>query len=167
MISADLARRTVMPLARRTVMPATLAVALGVALAAMSRGVAVSAVLPLVLLASIVWVAWLERVLPYRPEWNRARGDLLADALYLPTTSLVAALMRPAVVTAGVGLASLALRALRPRALAARLAARRSSSRSRGRWSSSSPTGRTAGSTRCRGSGGSTPRTTAPSASTG
>ena len=88
-----------------TVMPVTLAVAIGVASLAMARGVAVSGILPLVLLASILWVAWLERVLPYRPDWNRPRGDLLADALYLPTTAGVAALVRPAVATAGVGIA--------------------------------------------------------------
>jgi len=91
---------------KRVVMPATLAVAIGIALVALSRGVMVAAILPAVLFASIVWVAWLERVLPYRPDWNRARGDLLADALYLPTTGLVAALMRPAVATVGVGVAS-------------------------------------------------------------
>ena len=94
-----------MKLLSHTVMPATLAVAIGVAIAALANGVAVSVILPLVLLASIVWVAWLERALPYRPEWNRARGDLLADALYLPTTSVVAALMRPAMATVGVGFA--------------------------------------------------------------
>jgi sterol desaturase/sphingolipid hydroxylase (fatty acid hydroxylase superfamily) len=86
-------------------MPATLAVALGVAILAMAKGVAVSVILPAVLLASIGWVAWLERILPYRPDWNRARGDLLADALYLPTTAAVAALVRPAVATVGVGIA--------------------------------------------------------------
>jgi hypothetical protein len=90
-----------------TVMPATLAVAIGVASLAMASGVAVSGVLPLVLLASILWVAWLERVLPYRPDWNRPRGDLIADALYLPTTAGVAALVRPAVATVGVGIAGL------------------------------------------------------------
>jgi sterol desaturase/sphingolipid hydroxylase (fatty acid hydroxylase superfamily) len=87
---------------RFVVMPATLAAAIGAALLALDRGVAVSVLLPAVLLASILWVAWLERVLPYRRDWNRARGDLLADALYLPTTSAVAALMRPAVATVGV-----------------------------------------------------------------
>lgn len=91
-----------MKLLSHVVMPATLAAAIGVAIAALANGVAVSVILPLVLLASIVWVAWLERALPYRPEWNRARGDLLADALYLPTTSVVAALMRPAMATVGV-----------------------------------------------------------------
>ena len=94
-----------MKLLSHTVMPATLAVAIGVTILALANGVAVSVILPLVLLASIVWVAWLERALPYRPEWNRARGDLLTDALYLPTTSVVAALMRPAMATVGVGFA--------------------------------------------------------------
>jgi sterol desaturase/sphingolipid hydroxylase (fatty acid hydroxylase superfamily) len=91
-----------MKLLSTTVMPATLAVALCIASVALTRGVPVSVILPLVLVASIVWVAWLERVLPYRPDWNRARGDVLADALYLPTTSAVAALMRPAMATVGV-----------------------------------------------------------------
>ncbi len=88
-------------------MPATLAAALGVALLAFANGVAVSVVLPAVVLASMVLVACLERVLPYRPDWNRARGDLLADALYLPTTGAVAGLMRPLVATLGVGLGGL------------------------------------------------------------
>ena len=87
------------------VMPATLAAAIGVASLAMAKGMAVSVILPSVLFVSIVWVALLERVRPYRPDWNRARGDLLADALYLPTTAAVAALIRPAVATAGVGIA--------------------------------------------------------------
>ena len=43
-----------------------------------------------------------ERVRPYRPRWNQPRGDLLADALYLPTTPAVAALMRPLVAAVGV-----------------------------------------------------------------
>jgi sterol desaturase/sphingolipid hydroxylase (fatty acid hydroxylase superfamily) len=84
------------------VMPATLAAALAAALFALAHGVAVSVVLPSVLVAAIVWVAWLERALPYRPEWNRSQGDVLADALYLPTTSAVAGLMRPAMATVGV-----------------------------------------------------------------
>jgi sterol desaturase/sphingolipid hydroxylase (fatty acid hydroxylase superfamily) len=88
-----------------TVMPATLALAIGVAILAMAKGMPVSVILPSVLFVSIVWVALLERVLPYRPDWNRARGDLLADALYLPTTAAVAALVRPAVATASVGVA--------------------------------------------------------------
>ena len=87
-------------------MPATLAVAIGVALVAFAHGVAVSVLLPALLVAAILWVALLERVLPHRPEWSRAQGDLLADALYLPTTSAVAALMRPAIATLGVGMSA-------------------------------------------------------------
>ena len=94
-----------MKLLAHTVMPVTLAVAIGVAILALAQGVAVSVILPSVLFVSIVWVALLERVEPYRRDWNRARGDLLADALYLPTTAAVAALVRPAVATAGVGVA--------------------------------------------------------------
>jgi sterol desaturase/sphingolipid hydroxylase (fatty acid hydroxylase superfamily) len=83
-------------------MPATLAVAIGAAIVALERGVAPTVVLPVVFVTAMVWVAWLERVLPYRPEWNRAQGDLLADALYLPTTSAVVGLVRPAIATVGV-----------------------------------------------------------------
>jgi len=86
-------------------LPGTLTAAVAAALVAFRHGVAIEAVLPAVLFTSILWVALLERVLPYRPHWNRAEGDLLADALYLPTTSAVAALMRPAVATVGVGVA--------------------------------------------------------------
>ncbi len=89
----------------RTVMPATLIAVIGVASVALSNGVAVGVILPSLLLASILWVAWLERTLPYRSDWNHARGDLLADALYLPTTAAVAALVRPAVAAVGVGIA--------------------------------------------------------------
>jgi sterol desaturase/sphingolipid hydroxylase (fatty acid hydroxylase superfamily) len=84
------------------VMPGTLAVAIGASLLALSHGVAPTVILPVAFVAAMVWVAWLERVLPYRREWNRARGDLLADALYLPTTSAVIALVRPAIATVGV-----------------------------------------------------------------
>ena len=86
-------------------MPFTLAAVLGGAIFAMQQGAPPTALIPPFFIASILWVAWLERALPYRPDWNRARGDLLADALYLPTTALVAALVRPAVVTLGVGIA--------------------------------------------------------------
>jgi sterol desaturase/sphingolipid hydroxylase (fatty acid hydroxylase superfamily) len=83
-------------------MPGTLAVAIGGAILAMAHGVAPTLVVPVVFVAAIPWVAWLERVLPYRPAWNRAQGDLLADALYFPTTSAVIGLVRPALATLGV-----------------------------------------------------------------
>jgi sterol desaturase/sphingolipid hydroxylase (fatty acid hydroxylase superfamily) len=84
------------------VMPGTLALAIGGALWALSHGVAPSAVVPAVFVPAILWVAWLERALPYRTEWNRAQGDLLADALYFPTTSAVVVLVRPALAALGV-----------------------------------------------------------------
>ena len=89
------------------VMPGTLAVAIGGSLLAMAHGVAPTVILPVAFVAAMAWVAWLERVLPYRREWNRAQGDVLADALYLPTTSAVIALVRPAIATAGVAVAGL------------------------------------------------------------
>ena len=89
------------------VMPGTLAVAIGAALLAMAHGVAPTVIVPVVFVAAMVWVAWLERALPYRREWNRAQGDLLADVLYLPTTSAVIALMRPAIATVGVAVGGL------------------------------------------------------------
>jgi ornithine lipid hydroxylase len=88
-----------------TVMPATLAVAIAAALLAMRAGAPAASVVPPIFIASIGWVAALERVIPYRREWNRSRGDLLADAAYLPLTSIVIAGMRSLVAAAGVVLA--------------------------------------------------------------
>jgi sterol desaturase/sphingolipid hydroxylase (fatty acid hydroxylase superfamily) len=89
----------------RTVMPATLAVAIGGAWLAMRAGAPAPSVVPPIFFASIFWVAALERVLPYRADWNRAQGDLLADAAYLPLNSLVIAGMRSLVAALGVGIA--------------------------------------------------------------
>ena len=88
-----------------TVMPATLAVAIAAALLAMRAGAPAASVVPPIFVASIVWVAVLERVIPYRRDWNRPRGDVLADAAYLPLTSIVIAGMRSLVAAAGVVLA--------------------------------------------------------------
>ena len=63
------------PLLRRLaaccVLPFTLAAALGGALLAMPHVAQPAWVVPPLFLASILWVAALERWLPYRPEWNR------------------------------------------------------------------------------------------------
>jgi sterol desaturase/sphingolipid hydroxylase (fatty acid hydroxylase superfamily) len=77
-----------------TVMPATLAAAIAAALLGISAGAPPASLVPPIFVASIVWVAVLERVLPYRSDWNRSRGDVLADAAYLPLTSAVIAGMR-------------------------------------------------------------------------
>jgi len=88
-----------------TVMPATLAAAIAAALLAMRAGAPAASVVPPIFIASIVWVAVLERVIPYRRDWNQPRGDVLADAAYLPLTSVVIAGMRSLVAAAGVALA--------------------------------------------------------------
>src|SRR5688572_18635377 len=88
-----------------TVMPATLVVAIAAALWSLRAGAPPATVVPPIFFASILWVAALERVLPYREEWNRAQGDLLADAAYLPLSSLVIAGMRALVAALSVGVA--------------------------------------------------------------
>jgi sterol desaturase/sphingolipid hydroxylase (fatty acid hydroxylase superfamily) len=93
-------------IASLTVMPGTLAAVLGGAIFAMQRGASPTALIPPFFIASILWVAWLERVLPYRPEWNQPRGDLRADAAYLASTSAVIGVMRSLVAAVGVWIAS-------------------------------------------------------------
>lgn len=89
-----------------SVMPLSLAAALGAAMLAMPHVSQPAAVVPPIFLASILWVAWLERVLPYRAEWNRAHGDLVEDSAYLASTSAVIAVMRSFVAAVGVWIAS-------------------------------------------------------------
>jgi len=93
-------------IASLTVMPFTLLAVLGGASLAMQRVASPTALVPPLFLATILWVAWLERVLPYRSEWNRSRGDLREDSAYLASTSAVIASMRTLVAWVGVGIAS-------------------------------------------------------------
>jgi hypothetical protein len=46
-------------------------------------------------LVSLVLVAVMERILPYRREWNRSHGDLRTDALYYLTQIFVGGLLAP------------------------------------------------------------------------
>ena len=93
-------------IASLTLMPFTLAAVLGGAIFAMQMGAPPTSVIPPLFVASILWVAAFERVLPYRPEWNQPRGDLRADSAYLASTSAVIAVMRSLVAAAGVWIAS-------------------------------------------------------------
>jgi sterol desaturase/sphingolipid hydroxylase (fatty acid hydroxylase superfamily) len=93
-------------------LPGMLAAALAAALLAFERGVPASQVLLPIFFGSAALVALLERVLPYRPEWNRARGDLWTDAAYMPTAWVVNGLLQPLVTFAAVAFASWLTRAL-------------------------------------------------------
>jgi len=93
-------------IASLTVMPLTLAAVLGGAALAMQAGARPMALIAPFFVLSILWVAALERWLPYRREWNQPRGDLRADAAYLLSTSAVIGVMRGAVATVGALIAS-------------------------------------------------------------
>ena len=94
-------------IASLTVMPLTLGAALGGAALAMQAGAPPMALIAPFFVASIFWVALLERWLPYRAEWNQPRGDLRTDFAYLLSTSAVIGVMRGLVATLGVLIASL------------------------------------------------------------
>lgn len=85
-----------------TVFPALLVVAIGGSAAALENGAPIGQVLLVTSLAAVAGVALLERLLPYRREWNRSHGDLAADATYLPLTVGVNALVEPFAAFAGV-----------------------------------------------------------------
>ncbi|MDJ0788131.1 MAG: sterol desaturase family protein [Myxococcota bacterium] len=77
--------------------PATVVIVLGTALHALETGVSPSLVAGVGTLVSLAVVASLERLLPYQADWNHSKGDLAADAAYLPTYLGVNALIEPGV----------------------------------------------------------------------
>lgn len=83
-------------LARWSVFPLMLIGALATTWVAAERGAAPAAAVFLLYLAMMPVVALLERLLPYRRAWNEGKHDLLTDALYLPTTWGLGALLAPA-----------------------------------------------------------------------
>jgi sterol desaturase/sphingolipid hydroxylase (fatty acid hydroxylase superfamily) len=62
---------------------------------ALERGASVSAVLGVASLASVLAVVLLERLLPFRRDWNRSHGDVATDAAYLPTSVGLNAAIEP------------------------------------------------------------------------
>ena len=60
-----------------SLVPASIAGAIGAALCAMDSGVEPEMIVVPISLAVLVLVAVMERILPYRREWNRSHGDLL------------------------------------------------------------------------------------------
>ena len=79
------------------IFPTSLVSALALAMYALDAGVSPGLVAGLGTLASVILVAVLERILPYREDWNRAKGDVLTDLLYVPTYLGLNAFVEPAV----------------------------------------------------------------------
>lgn len=82
--------------------PFFLVASLGGAIWFLEHGVPASRVIGVTSLGCILVVVLFERLAPYNREWNRAQGDLRADAAYLPITVGVNAATEPAVVFVGV-----------------------------------------------------------------
>lgn len=78
-----------------SLVPASVIGGVWAALWAINSGIDPVMVVFPVSLASLVLVAVMERVLPYRREWNRSHGDIRTDALYYLTQILVGGLLSP------------------------------------------------------------------------
>ena len=110
-LSGDVQSRTLSSM-RRVIswflFPATVCAIVGGSAAALARGVSPGSVATLATIASILVVAIFERIQPFRVEWNRSKGDLLTDALYIPTylgvNGLIEPFVRGATVVVGVAL---------------------------------------------------------------
>ncbi|MBK7976518.1 MAG: sterol desaturase family protein [Deltaproteobacteria bacterium] len=74
-----------------TVFPVTFLVTHGIAIRALAAGVNPTGVIAAITAATVVLVVALERVLPFDPDWNRARGDVLPDALHNVFSTIVTA----------------------------------------------------------------------------
>ncbi len=78
-----------------SLVPVSVAGGVGAVLWAMDSGVAPEMVVFPISLASLLLVAIMERILPYRRDWNRSHGDLRTDALYYVTQIFVGGLLAP------------------------------------------------------------------------
>lgn len=74
-----------------------LTVAIGVTVYGLTQGVPGHLIIPVIAITTIILVAAGERYLPYYAAWNRARGDLATDAIYLPLTVGINAALEPLV----------------------------------------------------------------------
>jgi len=99
-------------IARWTVFPVLLVAAIAVTALTLERGASPSLAVMAIYFGMMPIVALLERLLPHRREWNRAQRDLLTDALYLPTTWGIGALLQPLFAALTVALAGVVSRAL-------------------------------------------------------
>jgi sterol desaturase/sphingolipid hydroxylase (fatty acid hydroxylase superfamily) len=88
-----------------TVFPAVFLATVGVAIALIERGVDPALAIVGPQLASVLILAWLERVYPRYRSWNRSRGDVWVDARHAITITILPALTLPASTLIGVTLA--------------------------------------------------------------
>lgn len=86
------------------IFPVSVCSVLGTAIYALGSGASPSAVVGFGTLASLVIIIALERIQPYRVDWNHSKGDVVTDAIYLPTYFGVNALIEPAVRVAAVAI---------------------------------------------------------------
>lgn len=74
-------------LARVAIFPLTLGLGLWATVGAMAQGLAPAAALGLGSLGCMPIVAFAERWIPYRSDWNRSQGDILTDILHSALSS--------------------------------------------------------------------------------
>ncbi len=83
------------------IFPISVFAVLGGGVCAVGAGYAPSLVAGIGTFVSLALVVTLERLLPYRREWNHSQGDLTADLIYLPSYFGINALVQP-VASAGI-----------------------------------------------------------------
>lgn len=91
-------------LMRYLIFPLTLAGVVALSMTAVGRGFDPEVVLPASYIGTLLWIAFLERVLPFDSSWNRSTGDLVTDVMYFPTTLAVSALVQSASVVIAVAI---------------------------------------------------------------
>ena len=75
-----------------SLVPASVAGGVGSLLWAMNAGIDPEMAIFPISIVTLVLVAVMERILPYRREWNRSHGDLRTDSLYFLTEIVVGGL---------------------------------------------------------------------------
>ena len=75
--------------------PLSVCAVVGGSIVALQSGTAPGTVTLAATFASILIVATFERIQPFEADWNHSKGDLLTDALYIPTFLGVNGLIEP------------------------------------------------------------------------
>ena len=78
-----------------SIVPGSVAAGIGAVVAAARAGVDPSLAALVATFATFAWVASMERVLPYRRDWNRSHGDVGTDSLYMLTQFIITAALTP------------------------------------------------------------------------